>query len=84
MKGLFLIFHGFEAFNGISKKIRYQVKALQECGLEMHTCWLDDTDNHKRRMVDESIIADYGFGIKGKILKESNLTVSYIMYRKKT
>ena len=29
MKGLFLIFHGFEAFNGISKKIRYQVKALQ-------------------------------------------------------
>ena len=42
----------------------------------MHTCWLDDTDNHKRRMVDESIIADYGFGIKGKILKESNLTVS--------
>lgn len=50
----------------------------------MHTCWLDDTDNHKRRMVDESIIADYGFGIKGKILKESNLTVSYIMYRKKT
>ena len=53
MKGLFLIFHGFEAFNGISKKIRYQVKALQECGLEMHTCWLDDTDNHKRRMVDE-------------------------------
>lgn len=31
MKGLFLIFHGFEAFNGISKKIRYQVKALKEC-----------------------------------------------------
>ena len=61
MKGLFLIFHGFEAFNGISKKIRYQVKALKECGLEMHTCWLDDTDNHKRRMVDESIIADYVF-----------------------
>ena len=50
MKGLFLIFHGFEAFNGISKKIRYQVKALKECGLEMHTCWLDDTDNHKRRL----------------------------------
>ena len=80
MKGLFLIFHGFEAFNGISKKIRYQVKALKECGLEMHTCWLDDTDNHKRRMVDESIIADYGFGIKGKILKriEFDSIVHYV------
>ena len=69
MKALFLIFHGFEAFNGISKKIRYQVKALKECGLDVHTCWLDDTDNHKRRMVDENVIADYGSGIKGKILK---------------
>ena len=86
MKGLFLIFHGFEAFNGISKKIRYQVKALQECGLEMHTCWLDDTDNHKRRMVDESIIADYGFGIKGKILKriEFDSIVHYSYSRKKS
>lgn len=69
MKALFLIFHGFEAFNGISKKIRYQVKALKECGLDVYTCWLDDTDNHKRRMVDENVIADYGSGIKGKILK---------------
>ena len=46
----------------------------------MHTCWLDDTDNHKRRMVDESIIADYGFGIKGKILKriEFDSIVHYV------
>ena len=29
MKALFLIFHGFEEANGISKKIRYQVKALK-------------------------------------------------------
>ena len=34
MKALFLIFHGFEEANGISKKIRYQVKALKECGME--------------------------------------------------
>lgn len=27
MKALFLIFHGFNEANGISKKIRYQVKA---------------------------------------------------------
>ena len=52
MKGLFLIFHGFEAFNGISKKIRYQVKALKECGLVLHTCWLDDTDNDNIIMGD--------------------------------
>lgn len=69
MKALFLIFHGFEEFNGISKKIRYQVKALGECGLDVRTCWLDDTDNHKRRMVDNLAIADYGYGVKGKILK---------------
>ena len=30
MKALFLIFHGFEEGNGISKKIRYQIKALKE------------------------------------------------------
>lgn len=71
MKALFLIFHGFEAFNGISKKIHYQVKALKECGLDVRTCWLDDTDNHKRRMIDDSVIADYGSGTKGKILKRT-------------
>lgn len=80
MKGLFLIFHGFEAFNGISKKVRYQVKALQDCGINISTCWLDDSDNHKRRMVDDTIIADYGIGLKGKILKriEFNSIASYV------
>lgn len=29
MKALFLIFHGFDEANGISKKIRYQVKSPQ-------------------------------------------------------
>ena len=35
MKALFLIFHGFDKANGISKKIHYQVKALKpqrKCG----------------------------------------------------
>lgn len=83
MKGLFLIFHGFEAFNGISKKIRYQVKALKECGLDIDTCWLDDNkDNHKRRMVDDSVIADYGCGLKGKILKRTEFK-SIVEYVKK-
>ena len=69
MKALFLLFHGFDPANGISKKIRYQVKALKDCGLDVRTCWLDDDRNHKRRMVDDAVLCDYGTGIKGKIQK---------------
>ena len=47
MKALFLIFHGFEEANGISKKIRYQVKALKECGMDVHTCYLNEENGHK-------------------------------------
>ena len=32
MKILFLVFHGFDAFNGISKKIGYQIEALRILG----------------------------------------------------
>lgn len=42
MKILFLIFHGFDEANGISKKIRYQVKALRDCGADVRVCWLDE------------------------------------------
>ena len=77
MKAIFLIFHGFEESNGISKKIRYQVKALKECGVDIRICWLDDTDNWKRRMVDDQVIEDYGNGIKGKIRKRTNLDCVY-------
>ena len=44
-KALFLLFHGFGEANGISKKIRYQVKALKECGLDVRTCYYDVTTN---------------------------------------
>ncbi|WP_455585941.1 glycosyltransferase family 4 protein [Bacteroides sp.] len=73
MKILFLIFHGFEEANGISKKIHYQVKALQECGADVRVCWLDDTGGGKRRMIDDTVLQDYGEGIKGKILKRTGL-----------
>lgn len=69
MKILFLTFHGFSEYSGISKKIHYQINALKECGFDVKTCFLDDTDNHKRRMIDNKILKDYGKGIKGKILK---------------
>lgn len=67
-KALFLIFHGFDPNNGISKKISYQVNALKACGMDVHLCYMDESVS-KRRMIDNRIIADYGNGIKGKILK---------------
>ena len=69
-KALFLIFHGFDPNNGISKKISYQVNALKACDLEVHLCHMDET-NGKKRIVDGSVIADYGNGILGKILKRT-------------
>lgn len=73
MKILFLIFHGFDEANGISKKIRYQVKALRECGADVRVCWLDDANGKKYRMIDDTVLQDYGSGIKGKILKRTGL-----------
>ena len=40
MKGLFIVFHGFAAHNGISKKIFYQCDALRRCGAELRLCSL--------------------------------------------
>ena len=68
MKVLFLIFHGFDPNNGISKKISYQLNAFKENGHEAHLCYMDETVS-KRRIVDHEIIIDYGNGTKGKILK---------------
>lgn len=70
MKALFLIFHGFEEFNGISKKIRYQVKALQECGLDVRTCYyaVDDL-GHRKWMIGKETLVDLGTGFVAKIKK---------------
>lgn len=80
MKALFLIFHGFEEANGISKKIRYQVNALKQCGLDVRTCYLTDDDNHKLRMIDDTVLRDYGNGVQGKILKriEFDSIIDYV------
>lgn len=78
MKILFLIFHGFDPDNGISKKIGYQLDAFKANGHETHLCYMDENGS-KRRIVDGNIIADYGNGKKGKILKrtEFNSIVNY-------
>ena len=67
-KVLFIIFHGFDPNNGISKKISYQVNALKQCGMEVHLCYMDE-NGAKKRIIDGNIIADYGNGILSKILK---------------
>ena len=73
MKALFLIFHGFNPSNGISKKISYQVDALRACGMEVHLCYMDETTT-KKRMVDGVTIADYGNGAMSKILKRTEFS----------
>ena len=70
MKILFLIFHGFNPNNGISKKISYQLNAFKANGHEAHLCFMDESIS-KRRIVDDHIIIDYGNGTKGKILKRT-------------
>ena len=63
MKILFLVYHGFSAESGISKKIHYQVKGLRQNGHEVHLCYYDfDSRGHRCRYVDERVIADYGTG----------------------
>lgn len=81
MKALFLIFHGFQAANGISKKIHYQVQALKANGVETHLCYLSDEQGTKRRMIDQEILVDYGAGIKGKLYKrfEFNSVARYVI-----
>lgn len=72
-KALFVIFHGFDPNNGISKKIFYQVNALKACGLEVHLCYMDETSG-KKRLIDDLIIADYGDGIISKIKKRTEFS----------
>lgn len=70
MTALFLIFHGFEVYNGISKKIHYQVDALKQCGVDTHLCYIHiDEKGHQRRIIDNQTLEDFEHGIKGKIRK---------------
>lgn len=70
MNALFLIFHGFDPSNGISKKIHYQVKALKACGLEVGLCYYEITsDGHRQWKVDDTVIADLGCGVGAKLKK---------------
>lgn len=70
MKGLFLVYHGFSAHSGISKKIAYQCDALRRNGVELELCHLDIApDGTQRRIVGDRPIRDFGRGIRAKVLK---------------
>lgn len=70
MKALFLIFHGFDKANGISKKIHYQVKALKKCGADVRLCYYDTTPfGNRRLMIGDEVMADFGKGTMAKLLK---------------
>lgn len=77
MKLLFLIFHGFDEANGISKKIRYQVEALKSNKVDVSVCWLKEENGYKYRMLDESILENYGQGVLSKIKKRTGLNCIY-------
>lgn len=82
MKALFLIFHGFNHANGISKKIHYQVNGLKACGVDTRLCYMDETTGRKLRMVDNHVLRDYGSGLKSKLLKRTEYS-SIIEYARK-
>jgi len=78
MKALFLIFHGFESFNGISKKIGYQKEALEQCRVNTQLCFLDIDDNgYTKRMIDNDVLENYGNGVLSKIKKRTNYSGLY-------
>lgn len=72
-KALFLIFHGFDPNNGISKKISYQVNALKACGMDVQLCYMEESTS-KKRVVDGTVIADYGNGTLSKIRKRTEFS----------
>lgn len=75
MKALYLLFHGFDEANGISKKIRYQVKAIQQCGLDVRTCYYEvSPDGRRSWMVDNQVLTDLGRGKWAKIRKRFHFT----------
>jgi len=85
MKALFLIFHGFDPSNGISKKIHYQVKALKKCGLDVELCSYDvAADGRRCWKVDNRVIADLGTGLPAKLKRRIDYStiVQYVKENK--
>lgn len=63
MRILFLVYHGFSEYSGISKKIHYQLKGLRENGHDVRLCYYGFAENgHCCRYIDGKVLKDYGKG----------------------
>lgn len=70
MKVLFLMFHGFSESSGITKKIRGQVKGLEENGLEVDLAYYEfDETGERFWVVGDKPVAFLGKGALGKLRK---------------
>lgn len=70
MKALYLLFHGFAPYSGITKKIKYQISALEECGFEVDICYMTiDENGFQKRIFGNKVIDNYGNGYKAKLYK---------------
>ena len=70
MKGLFLMFYGFNAYNGISKKIKHQVNAMRQHGLDLRICHYEiEEDGNRCWMIDHEVLQSLGCGICAKLKK---------------
>ena len=84
MKVLFLVYHGFSDYSGISKKIHYQVKGLRENGHEVFLCYYGFSENgHRCRFVDGQIIQDYGTGLVAAIRQRIDYDCIYRFCRER-
>lgn len=69
-KAMFLVFHALAEYSGITKKIKYQVNAFNQCGYETQLCYLGyDNNGNQVRWVGEEIQHNFGKGIRAKIQK---------------
>lgn len=86
MRAIFLVFHEVEGtYNGIGKKIMYQINAFKECGLDMKLCcFADDQNGLGKRMIDHEIIETFGSGVFAKIKKRTSYRklANYILKNK--
>lgn len=70
MKGLFIVFHGFSAHSGISKKIFAQCEALRLGGIDIALCHMEiGPDGTQRRLAGDAVIRSFGNGFRAKVLK---------------
>lgn len=83
MKILFLVFNGFLEYNGITKKIHYQVDGLKENGYEVHLCYysVNMANGMRMRMIDDMILEDFGRSKLAPILKRIKYN-SIVQYAK--